>query len=121
VSSLKYMHDKKILHRDLKTKNIFMTKKHKVKLGDFGLSKMMGSNTSFANSAVGTPYYLSPELCEGKPYNRKSDVWALGCVLYELTTFRHAFDATNLPALVVNIVQGQYQVRRCRLTLSNPR
>jgi serine/threonine protein kinase len=58
---------------------------------------------------VGTPYYLSPELCEGKPYNRKSDVWALGCVLYELTTFRHAFDATNLPALVVNIVQGSYQ------------
>ena len=109
VSALKYLHDKKILHRDLKTKNIFMTKKHKVKLGDFGLSKMMGSNTSFANSAVGTPYYLSPELCEGKPYNRKSDVWALGCVLYELTTFRHAFDATNLPALVVNIVSGQYQ------------
>lgn len=109
VSSLKYLHDKKILHRDLKTKNIFMTKKHKVKLGDFGLSKMMGNDISFASSAVGTPYYLSPELCEGKSYNRKSDVWALGCVLYELTTFRHAFDATNLPALVVNIVQGTYQ------------
>jgi len=106
--ALKYLHDKKILHRDIKTKNIFMTKKQRVKLGDFGLSKMMGSNTSFAHSAVGTPYYLSPELCEGKPYNSKSDVWALGCVLYELATFKHAFDATNLPALVVNIVQGHY-------------
>ena len=51
-----------------------------MKLGDFGLSKMMGSQTDFAQSAVGTPYYLSPELCEGKPYNHKSDVWAIGCV-----------------------------------------
>jgi serine/threonine protein kinase len=54
---------------------------------------------------VGTPYYLSPELCEGKRYNHKSDVWALGCVLYELATFKHAFDATNLPALVMCIMQ----------------
>jgi NIMA (never in mitosis gene a)-related kinase len=76
---LDYLHSKKILHRDLKTKNIFMTKKLQVKLGDFGLSKMMGSQTDFAQSAVGTPYYLSPELCEGKPYNHKSDVWAIGC------------------------------------------
>ena len=59
VSSLKYLHDKKILHRDLKTKNIFMTKKHKVKLGDFGLSKMMGSDISFANSAVGLAMYYT--------------------------------------------------------------
>eukprot|EP00242_Pyramimonas_sp_CCMP2087_P012684 CAMPEP_0198199912 /NCGR_PEP_ID=MMETSP1445-20131203/3020_1 /TAXON_ID=36898 /ORGANISM="Pyramimonas sp., Strain CCMP2087" /LENGTH=731 /DNA_ID=CAMNT_0043869823 /DNA_START=481 /DNA_END=2676 /DNA_ORIENTATION=- len=104
---LDYVHKKKILHRDLKTKNIFITKKLQLKLGDFGLSKMMGSQTDFAQSAVGTPYYLSPELCEGKPYNHKSDVWAAGCVLYELTTFKHAFDATNLPALVMSIVQGK--------------
>lgn len=105
--ALDHLHDKKILHRDLKTKNIFITKKNQVKLGDFGLSKMLGT-TSFAQSAVGTPYYLSPELCEGKRYNHKSDVWAIGCVLYELTTFKHAFDATNLPALVMAIVQGSY-------------
>mmetsp|Transcript_41345 Transcript_41345/g.50123 ORF Transcript_41345/g.50123 Transcript_41345/m.50123 type:complete len:723 (+) Transcript_41345:289-2457(+) len=105
---LDYLHSKKILHRDLKTKNIFITKKAKIKLGDFGLSKILGSQTSFAQSAVGTPYYLSPELCEGKAYNQKSDVWALGCVLYELATFKHAFDATNLPALVMTIVQGKY-------------
>lgn len=78
-------------------------------MGDFGLSKILGSHTSFAQSAVGTPYYLSPELCEGKPYNSKSDVWALGCIMYEVCTFKHAFDATNLPALVMEIVQGKYK------------
>lgn len=49
---------------------------------------------------IGTPYYLSPELCEDRPYNRKSDVWALGCVLYELCTLKRAFDGQSLPALV---------------------
>ena len=58
-----------------------------MKLGDFGLSKMMGSQTDFAQSAVGTPYYLSPELCEGKPYNHKSDVWAIGYVFPPAATF----------------------------------
>ena len=106
--SLEHLHNKNILHRDLKTKNVFVTKKGQIKLGDFGLSKVLGSQTSFAHSAVGTPYYLSPELCEGHPYNQKSDIWAVGCIMYELTTFKHAFDATNLPALVMSIVQGKY-------------
>ena len=66
--ALEHLHSKKILHRDLKTKNVFVTKKGQIKLGDFGLSKVLGSQTSFAHSAVGTPYYLSPELCEGNPY-----------------------------------------------------
>jgi len=107
--ALQHLHEKNILHRDIKTKNIFVTKKMQIKLGDFGLSKMLGSPTSFAQSAVGTPYYLSPELCNGQPYNHKSDVWALGCVLYEMATFKHAFDATNLPALVMSILSGQYK------------
>ena len=61
-----------------------------------------------AHTAVGTPYYLSPEICQGKPYNHKSDVWALGCILYELTTLRHAFDATTLKLLIMKIVKGNY-------------
>jgi NIMA (never in mitosis gene a)-related kinase len=44
-----------------------------------------------AQSAVGTPYYLSPELCEGKPYDYKSDVWALGCVAHEMTSLKYEY------------------------------
>jgi NIMA (never in mitosis gene a)-related kinase len=56
---------------------------------------------------VGTPYYLSPEMCEEKPYNEKSDIWALGCVLYELCTFKHPFEANNQGALVLKIIRGK--------------
>lgn len=61
-----------------------------------------------AHTIVGTPYYLSPELCEEKPYNHKSDIWSLGCVLYELCTFRHPFEAKNQGSLIMKIVRGQY-------------
>lgn len=57
---------------------------------------------------VGTPCYISPELCEGKPYNQKSDIWALGCVLYELASLKRAFEAANLPALVLKIMSGTF-------------
>lgn len=70
---------------------------------------MLDASASFAHTAVGTPYYLSPELCEGKAYNYKSDIWALGCLLYELCTFKHAFDATSLPALVMSIIRGEVE------------
>ena len=69
---------------------------------------MLRSTTAKANTIVGTPYYLSPELCEDKPYDKKSDVWALGCVLYELCTLRHAFEGRNMCALVLRIVKGKY-------------
>ena len=62
-------------------------------IGDFGVSKVLENTGQLARTAVGTPYYLSPEICENKPYNNKSDVWSLGCVLYELCTLRNAFDA----------------------------
>ena len=56
----------------------------------------------------GTPYYLSPEICENRPYNNKSDMWSLGCVLYELTTLKHAFEASNMKNLVFKIIRGVY-------------
>jgi len=75
---------------ELMSANDAMPQDDSVKLGDFGLSKILGSNgADMAQSAVGTPYYLSPELCEGRPYDYKSDVWALGCVTYEMTTLRY--------------------------------
>jgi NIMA (never in mitosis gene a)-related kinase len=104
---LAYIHNKKILHRDLKTLNIFLTKDDKVKIGDLGVAKML-NQTNFARTFVGTPYYLSPEICEEKPYNEKSDVWALGCILYEMATFKHPFNATNQGALILKILRGKY-------------
>ncbi|KAJ4462625.1 putative Serine/threonine-protein kinase Nek1 [Paratrimastix pyriformis] len=107
--AVKHLHDRHILHRDLKTQNVFLTRGRKVvKLGDFGIAKVLGSQTKFAQTSVGTPYYLSPEICEDKPYNEKSDVWSLGCVLYEMATQKHPFDGQNLPALVLKILRGNY-------------
>ena len=98
------IHKMKILHRDLKTLNIFLNKDMGVKIGDLGIAKQLNQG-SFANTLIGTPYYISPEMCEDKPYNQKSDVWALGCILYELCTFRHPFDATNQGALFIKIMK----------------
>ena len=57
---------------------------------------------------AGTPYYLSPEICENKPYNNKSDLWALGCVLYEMSTLKHAFQAGSMKNLILKIIRGSY-------------
>ena len=97
------IHKMKILHRDLKTLNIFLKKDMEIKIGDLGVAKEL-NQASFANTIIGTPYYLSPEMCEDKPYNQKSDVWALGVILYELCTFRHPFDAGNHAALILKIM-----------------
>ncbi|KAM4700965.1 serine/threonine-protein kinase Nek8 [Discoglossus pictus] len=106
--ALHHVHTKLILHRDLKTQNILLDKHQMiVKIGDFGISKILSSKSK-AYTVVGTPCYISPELCEGKPYNQKSDIWALGCVLYELTSLKRAFEAANLPALVLKIMSGTF-------------
>ena len=88
-----YIHERKILHRDIKSQNIFLGKHRTIKLGDFGIARIMDGTTDYAKTCVGTPYYLSPEIWENKPYNNKSDLWAMGCVLYEMTTLKHAFEA----------------------------
>eukprot|EP00966_Prymnesium_polylepis_P196835 4561283-Prymnesium_polylepis.1 len=81
--ALHHVHSKKVLHRDLKSQNIFLSKNF-VKVGDFGVVKLLDGSITSAHTAVGTPYYLSPEVCQGHKYSYKSDVWALGCILYEL-------------------------------------
>ena len=90
-----HLHSKNILHRDLKTMNIFLTKDNKVKIGDLGLAKCLEASEDLATSKVGTPYYLSPEVCEDKPYNRKSDIWSLGCILYEICALKYPFEAKS--------------------------
>ena len=80
----------------MKTLNIFLTKDNKIKIGDLGVAKILDNiEKDFATSKVGTPYYLSPEVCEDRPYNSKSDIWSLGCILYELCTLKHPFEAKN--------------------------
>ena len=104
---LRHVHGKRIVHRDVKSLNLFFDAEDNVLVGDLGIAKVLSPNTMFARTIVGTPYYLSPELCEDKPYNEKSDVWALGVVLYEMCTGgKHPFDAQNEGALIRKIMKG---------------
>ncbi|KAK6181203.1 hypothetical protein SNE40_009113 [Patella caerulea] len=107
TSALAYIHEYGIIHRDIKTLNIFLTKSGLLKLGDFGISKIMQSQSGMAETLVGTPYYMSPELMQGHKYNQKSDIWALGCVLYEMLTLRRTFEASNALKLARDIVLNQ--------------
>lgn len=106
--ALKHVHDRRILHRDLKTQNIFLTTKGEVKMGDFGISRVLQHTYDCAKTAIGTPYYLSPEICQDQPYNQRSDIWSLGCMLYEMVTLNHAFDAESMKGLVMKILRGNY-------------
>ncbi len=108
--AIKYIHSKNILHRDLKLSNIFLTSKGNIKLGDFGIAKILSSKDDLAKTLVGTPYYLSPELCLKKPYNHKSDIWSLGCILYEMMYLKHAFEADSIGELVINILEGNFNL-----------
>lgn len=121
ASALEYMHARRVLHRDLKSSacsgtrrgcdaddagNVFLTLEKDAKLGDLGIAKILESTMAEADSVVGTPQYLSPELCENRPYSYSSDVWALGCVLYELCALKRPFDASNLLGVVYCVVKG---------------
>ncbi|CAD5115258.1 DgyrCDS4252 [Dimorphilus gyrociliatus] len=105
--ALQYMHERNILHRDLKTQNIFLTKASIIKVGDLGIAKVLDNPNDMASTLIGTPYYMSPELFSNKPYNHKSDVWALGCCVYEMATLKHAFNAKDMNSLVYKILRGK--------------
>lgn len=104
----KHIHDQRVLHRDLKSKNIFLTDNGTIKLGDFGSACILNSSKAYAHAYVGTPYYVAPEVWDNKPYNNKSDVWSLGCVLYELCTLRHPFQASSWKSLILKVCRGAY-------------
>ena len=100
VLGLKHVHDSMILHRDLKSQNVFLNRQGRVKLGDFGIAKRLDSTMAMAKTQIGTPFYLSPEICKDEPYNKKTDVWSLGCLLHEMCTLAVPFTAKSMAALV---------------------
>jgi serine/threonine protein kinase len=98
-----------VLHRDIKPGNLFLDSNNNIKLGDFGLSRIMGKESIYAYTNVGTPYYMSPEQISEQKYDEKSDIWSTGCILYEVASLRPPFEASNQMALAVKIKAGKYE------------
>jgi NIMA (never in mitosis gene a)-related kinase len=94
VKGIKKLHELKIYHRDLKCANMFLTKEGLLKIGDLNVSKV--AKAGIANTQTGTPYYASPEVWKDKPYDSSSDIWSLGCVVYEMITGYPPFRAADM-------------------------
>jgi hypothetical protein len=107
-----YLHARGVIHRDLKALNVFVALgpagERQVKVGDFGVGRQLGPETNMVDTMLGTPLYLSPELCQGRPYNHKTDVWALGVLLYELCALAPPFRGRNLLELSRQICGGEF-------------
>ncbi len=106
ATGLKSLHDKKILHRDLKCANVFVTGDKIYKLGDLNVSKVLKKD--LASTQTGTPYYASPEVWKDQPYGVKSDMWSFGCVLYEVAALRPPFTAHDLSGLYKKVCAGVF-------------
>ena len=109
-SGLKEIHKNNIIHRDLKPENIFISKDNIFKIGDFGISKKLEGTKHAKTGGIGTMSYMAPELLNGQKYDNKVDIWALGCIIYELFTLEQCFDFndSNLIAMVNKINKGEH-------------
>ena len=107
--AIKHSHDRHILHRDIKPQNIFLTESGDIKLGDFGVAKVLNDTHSMANSFVGAPYYLPPEMILGKDYTFPADIWSLGVTLYELCTLRPPFMGKSPQQLFNKVLKSNHK------------
>ena len=107
TKGLKALHDLKILHRDLKSANIFLFSDGSAKIGDLNVSKVAHKGLGYTQT--GTPYYASPEVWNDQPYDSKSDIWSLGCVVYEMLALHPPFRAENMEGLYNKVIKGQYE------------
>ena len=102
------IHTRRVVHRDIKPHNIFLGADDSVKIGDFGVSRMLSGSADMAMTLVGSPGYLAPELCSGEPYNEKADMWSLGVTLAELCALQHPFaNVGSQAALMMRILAAQ--------------
>lgn len=104
VKGLKALHNLKIFHRDMKSANVFLNKNGVAKLGDLNVSKVAKKGLLYTQT--GTPYYASPEVWQDQPYDQKSDMWSLGCVLYEIATLQPPFKANDMDGLFRKVLKG---------------
>ncbi len=107
LEGINYLHENKIMHRDLKSANLFLMKDGTIKIGDLNVSKI--SEMGIAYTQIGTPYYASPEIWMDKSYDYKSDIWSIGCIIYELCMLLPPFRGTSIKNLSKNIQKGVYQ------------
>lgn len=110
ILGLRYIHkEKHIVHRDLTPNNIMLGENDKVTITDFGLAKQKNPDASKMTSVVGTILYSCPEVVQSQPYGEKADVWASGCILYQMATLQPPFYSSNMLALATKIVEAKYE------------
>lgn len=115
---VQFLHSHNVMHRDLKAKNVFLFANGRAVIGDFGTSKTLSSATAFGSTLVGSPLYMSPEILEGEPHSFPTDVWSLGCILYELLTSESPFAGPSYPAVVFKVTQGSYAPLKSSVSLT---
>lgn len=108
LKAVHYLHEHKIMHRDLKPLNILLTTSEELKIADFGLSRPLEHYGEMRKTVCGTPIYMSPELQKGNSYSNKADIWAMGCILYEMLTLQPAFQGSSEEEREHKIQQGEY-------------
>src|SRR5262249_35073170 len=107
AEGLAFAHSHEIVHRDLKPANVHLLSNGQVKIMDFGLARLGGSEMTRAGMVMGTPHYMSPEQVRGERADARSDVFALGCVFYELLTYRKPFDADSMHSVLFKVMQEE--------------